>query len=162
MRRNRLNARTRNAAIRAVQQHLVEFPAHVPVTEEQDRILRAVFAMCEQLTARHRLLPVPTDNALAQKYAISPRTVRNWRKAGCPFAAGQRRVLDWLAARRHAPGGAEVKFRHQLRNRRWKAKWSLSVMRTQIKAEVLGLRARYQGAGIAPPDWVRRMGFRAR
>jgi hypothetical protein len=162
MRCNRLNRRTWNAAIRRVQKHLIEFPSHVPVTDAQERILNAVFALCEQLMGRHQLLPVPTDKHLAAKYAVCPRTVRNWRKAGCPFAEGQRRVLDWLAKRRYAPAGAQARFSAQLFNRRHPPKDILRTMWAETRADVLNLRARYLSAGIPMPEWVRRMPFRAR
>jgi len=65
------------------------------------------------LTAKE-LFPVATTNRqLAKKYAISPRTVTNWRKKGCPFDKGQWRVLDWMHTRPHLPRRAKDKFARQ-------------------------------------------------
>ncbi|HWN97393.1 MAG TPA: hypothetical protein VNT99_20345 [Methylomirabilota bacterium] len=76
------------------------------------------------LSALTALAPVPallrptvTNHQLAAKYGVAVRTVRNWRGAGCPFAAGQWRVLDWLHSRRIIPAGARAKFAVQLRRR---------------------------------------------
>lgn len=60
-----------------------------PITDEQDRILLDVYLRCDDLRTRRHRHTDKTNAELAEKYAISPRTVRNWRKAGCPFAKGQ-------------------------------------------------------------------------
>jgi hypothetical protein len=143
-----------------MQKCIAELPAFASVSEDQQRILNTVSAVCRELRATHRLLAVPTDNALAAKYAICPRTVRNWRRAGCPFAKGQRRVLAWLAARRYAPAGAQAKFHYQLRNRRWKAEHRDFM--AELRGLVLEERAECRARGLKQPDWTRRMPFRAR
>lgn len=71
----------------------------------------------ELLIDEDRLKPKPTNGELAEKYAVSQRTVTNWRKADCPFEDGQWAVLDWLAERRYAPAGAKAKFARQLERR---------------------------------------------
>jgi len=60
-----------------------------PISDEQDRILTDVYLLCDDLRTRRHRHTDKTNTELAEKYAISPRTVRNWRKAGCPFAKGQ-------------------------------------------------------------------------
>ena len=59
------------------------------VTDEEDRILTAVFMECEELRAKKYLNVVKTIRELAKKYSINRRTVTNWRKEGCPFEDGQ-------------------------------------------------------------------------
>lgn len=59
----------------------------------------------------------PTNRQLSEKYAVSPRTVTNWRKDDCPFDDGQWRVLDWMAERRYVPARAKAKFVRQLGRR---------------------------------------------
>jgi len=103
---------------------------------------------------------VATNRELAKKYAISPRTVTNWRKEGCPFEEGQWAVLDWLAGRRYAPAGANAKFAKQLRERKEKGKWAETMGNLhQAVAEARQLKAAYQAQGLKPPGWLR--GFRA-
>ena len=70
------------------------------VNDEEDHVLTEVFKQCEELRAKKYLEVVKTNRELAKKYGISPRTVTNWRKAGCPFEDGQWAVLDWIAGRR--------------------------------------------------------------
>jgi len=117
VRRGRINPRSWNAAIRAVQQNLLEFPVHVPVTDDHDKILGEVYLLCDQLTAKKCLPGVATNRQLARKYGISPRTVTNWRKKGCPFAKGQWRVPDWMFMRHYLPRGAKEKFSCQFQRR---------------------------------------------
>ena len=83
-------------------------------------MMAVVDALCEEVTARNYLFHIATNRELAAKYCISERTVRNWRREGCPFAEGQWHVLAWIAARRYAPAGTEAKFEKQLGRRRWK------------------------------------------
>ena len=94
------------------------------VNDEQDFVLTQVFMECEELRAKNYLQVVTTNRELAKKYAISPRTVTNWRKEGCPFEEGQWAVLDWLAQRRYAPTGANAKFAKQLNKRKEKGEWA--------------------------------------
>jgi hypothetical protein len=100
-----------------VQQNLLEFPVHIPVSEEQDKILGAVYLLCHDLRAKKSLPGGATNRQLAKKYAISPRTVTNWRKKGCPFAKGQWRVLDWMFMRPYLPHRAKEKFSRQFQRR---------------------------------------------
>ena len=130
------------------------------VNEEQDFVLTEVFKECERLRSKTYLDIVPTNHELAKRYAISPRTVTNWRKEGCPFEGGQWAVLDWLADRRYAPAGANAKFGKQLSDRREKAKWGGIMGKLhQAVAEARQLKAAYQAHGLEPPDSLR--GFRA-
>jgi hypothetical protein len=75
------------------------------------------YLLCDQLTAKKYLPTGATNRQLAKKYAISPRTVTNWRKKGCPFAKGQWRVLDWMFMRPYLPHGAKEKFSCQFQRR---------------------------------------------
>ena len=90
------------------------------MSDEQDRILTMAFARCEKLTARKHLDWVPTNRELANKYGVSPRTVTDSRREGCPFAEGQPQLLRWIARRRYAPAGAEAKFGKRLCDRKFK------------------------------------------
>jgi hypothetical protein len=131
------------------------------VTDEEDRILTAVFMECEALRAKKYLEVVPTNHDLAKKYGAAPRTITNWRKEKCPFEDGQWAVLDWLASRRYVPAGVKAKFVKQLTERKDKAKaaqitWELHVLTTEARQ----LKAAYQDSGLKTPDWLR--GFRAK
>jgi aminoglycoside phosphotransferase len=94
------------------------------VNDEEDRVLTAVSMECEELRAKKYLEVVTTNHKLAKKYAISPRTVTNWRKESCPFEDRQWAVLDWMAERRYAPAGATAKFGKQPSERKDKAVWA--------------------------------------
>jgi hypothetical protein len=87
------------------------------VNDEQDFVLTEVFKQCEELRAKQYLGVVATNRDLAKKYGISPRTVTNWRKKGCPFDKGQWQVLDWMFGRPYLPQPAKQKFAQQLRRR---------------------------------------------
>lgn len=88
LRRGKIDSRSWNAAIRAVQQDIFAMGARRDVSDQEDRVLTAVFLRCEELRARKYLAFKPTNRQLAKKYAVSPRTVTNWRKKGCPFDKG--------------------------------------------------------------------------
>jgi hypothetical protein len=62
----------------------------------------------------------PTNRQLADKYTVSPRTVTNWRKEGCPFEDGQPHVLNWATKQRLLPRRFKVKFAQHLQKRRKK------------------------------------------
>jgi hypothetical protein len=158
--RGQVDARSWDAAIAVVQQSLLAMGAGDEVTDEEDRILTAVFMECEELRASKYLNAVQTNRDVVRKYKISPRTVTNWRKAGCPFQDGQWAVLDWIAARRYPPAGANAKFRKQLSERKEKAA-SAKIMGPfdEAVAEARQLKAAYQSQGLKPPEWLR--GFRA-
>jgi hypothetical protein len=96
-----------------VQKNLLKFPVHVPVSDEQDKILGAVYLLCDQLRTKKSLHVAATNCRLAKKYAISPRTVTNWRKKGCPFSKGQWQVLDWMFERPYVPQRAKERFARQ-------------------------------------------------
>jgi hypothetical protein len=62
--------------------------ARPDASDEEDRVLTAVFLRREELRGTKHLAFEPTNRQLAKKYAVSPRTVTNWRKKGCPFDKG--------------------------------------------------------------------------
>ena len=97
MRRRRLHPPTWTAAIETVLHSILCIAGRTPpISDEQDRILTDVYLRCDALRTRRHRPGEKTNRELAAKYGISPRTVRNWRREGCPFAGGQRRVLHWL------------------------------------------------------------------
>jgi hypothetical protein len=87
------------------------------VNDDEDRVLTEVFKQCEKLRAKKYLEVVTTNRELAKKYAISPLTVTNWRKKGCPFDKGQWQVLDWMFDRPYLPRRAKEKFSCQFQRR---------------------------------------------
>ena len=113
--RGQVDARSWDAALDVVQQSLLGMAVANDVNDEQDFVLTEVFKQCEELRAKKYLEAVITNHELAKKYAISPCSVTNWRKEGCPFEEGQWAVLDWLAERRYAPAGANTKFAKQFK-----------------------------------------------
>ena len=115
--RGKVDARSWDAALDVVQQSLLGMAVANNVNDEQDFVLTQVFKQCEELQARKYLKVVTTNDELARKYAISPRTVTNWRKNGCPFDKGQWQVLDWMFGRSYLPQPAKQKFASQLGRR---------------------------------------------
>jgi hypothetical protein len=155
-----VDARSWDAALDVIQQSLLGMAVANDVNEEEDRVLTEVFKECERLRAKEYLEVVRTNHELAKKYAISPRTVTNWRKEGCPFEGGQWAVLDWVAKRRYAPAGANAKFGRQLSERRKNAVWT--GLNAEVHTHVIRarrLKATYQAHGLKPPGWLR--GFHA-
>src|SRR5678816_4189106 len=57
-----------------------------PITDEQDSILIELYSLCETLRKRRHRHVEMTNRELVAKYGMSERTVRYWRRAGCPFA----------------------------------------------------------------------------
>lgn len=126
----------------------------VTLSHEQDCILTAAYVRSGKLTADQCLLQSPTDAELAAKYAVSPRTVRYWRKAGCPFPDGQWRVLAWIAARRYAPAGTEAKFKRQLARHR--VRHTLRELHASMAdARQIKLAHKLHGIELPPSDWLR-------
>jgi hypothetical protein len=159
--RGHVDARSWNAALDVVQQSVLGMAVANDVNDEQDFVLTQVFKQCEELRAKHYLKVALTNDRFAKKYGICRRTVTNWRKEGCPFEDGQWAVLNWIAARRYAPAGANAKFRKQLNDRRDRA--VANAMMAELNFHVLKarqLKAAYQAQGLKPPDWLR--GFRAK
>jgi len=158
--RGQVDPRSWNAALDVVQQSLLGMAVVNDVNDEEDRVLTEVFKQCEELRAKKYLEVIKTNRALAKKYAISPRTVTNWRKEGCPFENGQWAVLDWMADRRYAPGGAKAKFGKQLSERKEKVNWAQTFRKLhETVVEAKQLKAAYQDNGVKPPGWL--SGFRA-
>ena len=150
-----------DAALNVVQKSLIEIAVANKLNSlEDDPLIAEAFRQCDELRANKYLSVVRTNRDLAKKYAISRRTVTNWRKEGCPFEDGQWAVLDWLAEQRYAPAGAEAKFGMQLSERRENAVWV--GMNAELHTHVTRarrLKAAHQAHGLKPPDWLR--GFRA-
>lgn len=158
--RGKVDSRSWDAAIDVVQQSLLGIAARDDVTDGEDRILTAVFMECEELRAKNYLESMQTNRGIAKKYAISPRTVTNWRKEGCPFEDGQWAVLDWMAGRRYAPAGANAKFGKQLTERKEKAICAgITGELDEAVAQARQLKTVYQDNRLKVPDWLR--GFRA-
>lgn len=119
------------------------------VSDDEDRILTAVFRRCEELRAPK--VCQPTNAELAAKYGISLRTVANWRREGCPFDKGQWGVLDWLAGRRYAPAGARAKFAGQLKRRR--PKFGCAELNAMLG--LMKLAHVDEGIKLEPGHWLR-------
>ena len=93
MKKGHIHARSWDNAVQAIRAELLALPANIPTTDEGRKTLAVVDALCAELTARKYLAWFATNAELAEKYAVSPRTITNWRREGCPFAEGQPRVL---------------------------------------------------------------------
>ena len=112
------------------------------LTEDQARFRDSLYDLLDELTPTDdRLTLKPTNQQLADKYAVSPRTVTNWRKQDCPFEAGQWRVLDWMAERRYVPARAKAKFARQLERRTCQGLDGLAGLEVQAKALAKAVRA---------------------
>jgi len=146
-----------DAALNVVQKSLVEIAVANKLNSlEDDPLIAEAFRQCDQLRANKYLAVVRTNRDFAKKYAISPRTVTNWRKEGCPFENGQWAVLDWMAERRYAPADAKAKFGKQLSERRQKGFWT--GMNAEVRTHAIRarrLKAAYQDTGLKPPGWLR-------
>jgi hypothetical protein len=95
-----------------------------PLSPDQERLAHALSRAVNEMAPDEGLLvEQPTNADLAAKYAISPRTVTNWRRNGCPFDDGQWRVLDWGAEQRLLPGPFKARFARQLQKRWEKEAW---------------------------------------
>ena len=118
-----------DAAIDVVQQSIIEMAVAKKLNQlGDDPVISEVYAQCDNLRAKKYLEVVRTKRELAKKYAISPRTVINWRNKGCPFDRGQWRVLDWMHMRPYLPRRAKEKFARQFwRRLRSAAKYWRSV-----------------------------------
>lgn len=91
------------------------------LSDEQRSLMRSVYRLVrDKAPAKRLLVENPINSQLAAKYAISQRTVTNWRRNGCPFEKGQWQVLDWAAEQRLLPRGFKDKFAKQLQSRREK------------------------------------------
>jgi hypothetical protein len=109
-----------NAALDVVWQGLTKMPQHT-LTPDQVALREGVFDFLRaRLFDEDSLKPKLTNAELAEKYAVSPRTVTNWRKEDCPFAEGQPHVLNWATEQRLLPRRFKVKFARQLQKRREK------------------------------------------
>jgi len=119
----RVDSQSWDAALDLVQQRLLEMAAAKRLNELADEpVLAEVFWQCQELRGKEYLEVVRTNHELAKKYAISPRTVTNWRKEGCPFDKGQWQVLDWMFERPYLPHRAKEKFSYQFQ-RRFRSAW---------------------------------------
>jgi hypothetical protein len=113
-----VDTRSWDAALNVVQKRIVGIAiANKLNSLEDDPLIAEAFRQCLELRANKYLEIVRTNGELAKKYAISPRTVTNWRKEGCPFEEGQWQVLDWMFGRRYLPEPAKQKFAQQLGRR---------------------------------------------
>ena len=157
MRRRRFHPPTWTAAIETVLHSILCLAGRTPpITDEQDRILTDVYLRCDDLRTRRHRPAEKTNRELAAKYRISPRTVTNWRREGCPFAAGQTRVLPWIARRRYAPAGTNPKFAKRLPTLRFTA--SIADLRASMQeARELKLAAKLNRIELPPDDWLRRL-----
>jgi hypothetical protein len=107
-----------DAALNVVQKSLIEIAVANKLNKLSDEpLLAEAFHQCDELQANKYLSVVRTNRELAKKYAISPRTVTNWRKKGCPFDKGQWQVLDWMFLRPYLPRQAKEKFSYQFQRR---------------------------------------------
>jgi hypothetical protein len=97
-----------NAAFRAMRQHVAGMQAAGSLTTEQRQSLASVAALCRGMRLPTR--PKPRLATFAARYSISLRTVKYWKRAGCPFAAGHWAVLTWMCRRRTLPAGPRRKF----------------------------------------------------
>jgi hypothetical protein len=107
-----------DAALNVVLKSLVEIAVANKLNKiSDDPLLAEAVRQCDELQASKYLRVVRTNCDLAKKYAISRRTVTNWRKEGCPFEDGQWQVLDWMFLRPYLPRRAKEKFSCQFQRR---------------------------------------------
>ena len=86
--RRRVDARSWDAALDLVQQSILGMAVANDMNDDQDRVLTAVVRECVELRSKKYLEIVATNRELAKKYAISPRTVTNWRKKAARSTRG--------------------------------------------------------------------------
>ena len=91
------------------------------LTLDQVRLLNWIRGYVNEITPGEDSLKLkPTNRQLADKYTVSPRTVTNWRKEGCPLEDGQPHVLNWATEQPLLPRRFKVKFAQHLQKRREK------------------------------------------
>ena len=148
-----IERRSWEAALREVQSQIL-FVARQPTsTRPQKRVLIAIYLLCGDKIKNGPPAPAPTNRELASKYGVSLRTVTNWRREGCPFDAGQVKVLDWLSQRRYAPAGTREKFTRQLAKRDTFP--FISRQHWQACDQVRQLKRDYLNDGLEPPAWLK-------
>ena len=101
-----------NAALRAVRRSLGGWNIEGGMSAEQTATLGAVVWTCRRMRLPARTKP--RLDTLAREYAVSLRTIKNWKREGCPFAKGRRAVLGWMLQRRTLPAGPKQKFTKEL------------------------------------------------
>ena len=136
-----------NVALQAVVRSLHHLPKTLMAELNGSDALEAVGTMVGAMAAPPARY-LATNRVLARKYGVSPRTITNWRREGCPFGAGKGAVLKWVAHRRYAPPGMEKKFEHRLFYLRVR-KWSGEIEEGFAERRRLKLLRKHYGV---PPD----------
>ncbi len=140
-------------ALQEVQNHIL-FAARLDgFSRPQKNAMLGIYLYCGDQIKNGPPAPAPTNREIASKYSVSLRTVTNWRRQGCPFDAGQVKVLDWLSQRRYAPAGTREKFTRQLAKR--DAFPFVSRQHWQACDQVRQLKRDYLNDGLEPPAWLK-------
>ena len=142
-----------DAALREVQSRVLTEVRTCGLTVAQKGPLYRLYQFCQRQIEAGPLAPAPTNRELASKYGVSLRTATNWRREGCPFDAGQVKVLDWLAERRYVPAGTREKFAGQLAKR--DSFPFISRQFWQANDQVRQLKRDYLNDGLEPPAWLK-------
>lgn len=100
-------------------------------TAEQRQMLAVVAETCRTMQS---VRCAPRLAVLAKSYAVSLRTVKNWKRAGCPFAMGKRAVLRWILATRKLARGTRRKFAGEL------AEFAVDIACKALKRAALAFR----------------------
>ncbi len=141
------------AAFHEVQTRIIFEAENINCSRSQKLVLGKIHDFCARQLQKGQSPPTFTNKELAGKYSVSLRTVTNWRREGCPFDAGQVKVLDWLSQRRYAPAGTREKFDRQLAKRDTFP--FVSRQFWQVYDQARQLKRDYLNDGLEPPGWLK-------
>jgi len=113
------------------------------VSDQEDRVLTAVFLRCEELRARKYLAFEPTNRQLAKKIRSQPPHRNQLAKKRMPVRQGAMGVLDWMFMRPYLPRGAKEKFSCHFDRR--------------FRRACVDLRATFVLLGLPIPDHLRQI-----
>ena len=108
----RIYRRGYNSALLKLRRTMLKLSSGEGIAEDQRNALGAVELLCREMRLPTR--PKPRLATFAKEYAVSLRTIKNWKRAGCPFDDGKRAVIEWMFQRKTLPSGAAQKFEHEL------------------------------------------------
>ncbi len=141
-----------NSALLAVRQSMGERMLAGGLNADERRTLAAVGMECRKLRQRTRC--APRLATFATLYAVSLRTVKNWKRAGCPLAAGRKAVIAWMYQRRILPPGPREKFAREFRALKWK---EINAELRESLERIRALRKLHRRYRLPVPEWMRRM-----
>jgi hypothetical protein len=104
---------------------------------------------------RQRTRCTPRLATFAARYGVCLRTVKNWKRAGCPFADGHRAILAWMFRRRSLAPGPREKFAREFRD------LAIADAMQAVKRAKANMRERHDAPALATLAFRLRIAFEA-